>query len=1437
MASFCPSDLDDVWGPVVNECSRTFDFTLLFEQSILSTLPTTIFLILAWLRIWQLLRREQRLATGVVALAEILLVLGMGGLQLALVALWSRDPDTRTRMSIAMAVISLLASLTMAPLFWLEHTRTIKPSLLLCSFLVLMTLLEMAQVRTLWTIRRANGAIASCFTASYVIRATLLVFESLPKKLTRAVDIARSPEDKCGAVSRSFFLWLMPLIYAGFRRTLVVDDLYAPPIDAAPGPLEEKLWRGWKRSKPGSRNRLLLVTVRALLPRLLTPIVPRLCMVGFMATTPILLSRLIRFLDDRPESPNDGYGLLGAYALVYIGLAVSNAWYFHQTFKFIACVRAGLVAMVYNRTMQLSTGAIDKSSAVTVMSADIERIALGIKTIHDIWANVIQVALAAWLLEKQTGVAIVLPLVVAAACGYGTLKISGAAGGQQANWLSKIEKRIEVTSRTLSSIRSVKIIGLAPKLTDSIQRLRATELQAAASFRWWQVGALIMGFVPVMINPVLTFAIFIAVARGNSQALDASRMFVSLSFLTIMSQPLSMLFQSGPQISSMIACFNRIGKFIETPEREFSVQDAGEKDADEIRICGVKFGWSPESTLDLRNVHVSFPRGKLTMIIGPVGCGKSTLLKSLLGEVPHTQDSVVSMPSTSLAYCDQTPWIMNGTVKENITKFSGDDPEYYNTVLTACALNKDLAQLPDGEVSKVGSKGISLSGGQKQRLALARALFARRDINLFDDVLSGLDATTGNQVFAHVFGPDGLLKRNASTVILATHAVHFLPYADHIVCVGPGGDIVQQGSFSELSAADGYVRKLDIASIQSLPEVHFSPGSPPDKDTESKATATTYTEQHEVTREDKKPGKPHGAFRYYIRSIGYTMAVLYVALAATYAFLYTFPYIWAKWWTDANAKDPWNRTAFYIGIYAMLQVLCLASLVLFAWHAVITIVVTSGLYLHHTLLSTTLQAPLSFFERTDTGVTLNRFSQDLQIVDNELPLAALNIACSGLIVVGQMLLIMNTSYWLALSFPAIILILWALQSVYLRTSRQLRHLDIETKAPLYSQFVESLDGLVCIRAFGWQAPLKDLLYHHLERSQRPFYLLLVVQRWLGLVLDCLTAGFVLLLLGIVIIGLRHQVSPGFAGVALANLINLSGSLTTVVNVWTQMETSIASIQRIRDFEKNVPSETKGLSTKAVPSDWPRKGAIDIENLVATYKDGEITALKNITMSIKPGEKIGVCGRTGSGKTSLALALFRMIGIEEGSITVDGVDISHVDPNTVRSILNGIPQDPFFMAGTVRLNADPHGTKSDEEITEALVSVHLDHVIKNKGGLDVEMEDGLFSQGEKQLFCLARAILKGSKIVVLDEATSNIDIKTEGLINKVIESEFKDATVVTIAHRLKAILGSDRIAVLEAGELVEFDSPDALLSRESRLKQLLDGYERSNDEHPPILEKH
>jgi ATP-binding cassette, subfamily C (CFTR/MRP), member 1 len=494
-----------------------------------------------------------------------------------------------------------------------------------------------------------------------------------------------------------------------------------------------------------------------------------------------------------------------------------------------------------------------------------------------------------------------------------------------------------------------------------------------------------------------------------------------------------------------------------------------------------------------------------------------------------------------------------------------------------------------------------------------------------------------------------------------------------------------------------------------------------------------------------------GVYRYYVKAAGRIMSLVFAIVGVAFAFLYTFPYVWTKWWSDANEEHPGHRQAYYMGIYALLQVLCLIALVAFAWQAVIVVITSAGTSLHWTLIKTTLQAPSFFFDQTDTGKTLNRFSQDVQLIDSELPSATLKVAYNGLIVLGQLLLIMNTSYWIAISYPIIFFILWGIQRIYVRTSRRLRHLELESKSPLYSQFVESLDGLVTIRAFNWQRHFKRLNYQRLDQSQRPFYLLLCIQRWLGLVLDCLSAGFVLLLVGL-IITLRDGISVGFVGVAMTNMINLSSLMTSLVDVWTEMETSVTSIQRIRDFETETPSEFLDNISNP-PDNWPSHGAVEIHALNAAYREGAPLALKNISMSIQPGEKIGICGRTGSGKTSLMLALFRMIEIPGGSIRIDGLDTSSVALDRVRTALNAIPQTSWFVEGTYRLNADPFGTTTDEEIWRALKLVHLDGVVQREGGLEADMGRDALSHGERQLLGLARAILKRSRIVVLDEATS------------------------------------------------------------------------------------
>lgn len=449
----------------------------------------------------------------------------------------------------------------------------------------------------------------------------------------------------------------------------------------------------------------------------------------------------------------------------------------------------------------------------------------------------------------------------------------------------------------------------------------------------------------------------------------------------------------------------------------------------------------------------------------------------------------------------------------------------------------------------------------------------------------------------------------------------------------------------------------------------------------------------------------------------------------------------------------------------------------------------------------------------------------MTLIDHDLPYSVIDFIFSLSIgLMSAVLMCVSTRYFAA-TIPPVFLFMWMLQKFYLRTSRQMRLLDLEAKSPLFSQFIESLSGLVTIRAFGWASAFEKQNLVLLDASQKPFYLLYCIQRWLELALD-LAVTVLGVILMVLVVKLRSDFGAGFVGLAILNVITFGQSLSEILRNWANLETSIGAIARIRDFvtitaNENRPDE-KQLTRHGDLSAWPSKGAIEFRNICASYQTGDKhkPVLRNFNMSIHAGEKIGICGKSGSGKSSLLATLFRMLEVTPDSqITVDGIDITHVARQEVRTALNAIPQEPFFMRGTVRANADPWSTKTAAEIEKALRCVELWDVVQTKGGLDADLDANFFSHGQRQLFCLARALLRGGRVVILDEVTSNVDVISDGLMQRIIREQFAHCTILAVAHRLDTILDFDRIALINDGELIEFDSPQALLARDSAFKEL------------------
>ncbi|KAK4867830.1 hypothetical protein LT330_007489 [Penicillium expansum] len=1373
--------------------------------------------------------------------------LALLGLQIAQTALWALPAADSTKASVPANVILTIGILALVLLSYAEHMRSARPSFILNTYLFCSLFFDIARSRTLWlrSVDTFNNILAIIATVAVGVKVLLFVLEAVEKRhILKSEYTGYPPEATAGFYNRAVFWWLNPLFKIGFTGVLRVEDLFSLDKELSSERLLALFDEKWSKLTTKSPNTLQWESLKAVKWPLLAGVPARACVVAFNFCQPLLLERSLSFFNSPVNKSTEsiGYGLIGAYIMVYGGLAVSMGQYQHLTYRGITMVRGVLVTMLYKKASCLSLGETDPANSLTLMSADVERITQGWATIHEIWANSVEIALAIYLLKIQLGVSCVVPVCVALFALVGSLVGMSFVVARQAKWLEAIEKRISSTSGMLGSIKGVKMLGLQNSFMKFIHGLRISELDISKKFRTLLVYNMAFGWLTRIFAPIFTFGVYVGI---SSDPLSVSRAFTSLSLFSLLADPLLTLVMALMSFAGAVGSFQRIQQFLDKEDHVDSrnsssqttfLHDLAEKralsEAKDLDLSSIgsdsveslkrssappssnavvvqsgNFGWEADKDPILTDINITIPLGSFTVLIGPSGCGKSTLLKALLGEIPCS-DGKVALASSSVAYCDQTPWHMNGTIKDSIVAMSDYDPQWYASVIWACALEEDLTQFPRGDAAVIGSKGIALSGGQSQRIALARAVYARRKIMILDDALSGLDATTENHIFHSLFGPRGLLKEIEASVIVASSSVKRLPYSDHIVVLEAGGRICEQGSFASLSKTGGYVASFGLG----LPDWEQNPKRFSDSHSYSSSMDSIQKEKETLIEEPENhdSGGDLGIYTYYINAIGWVPAIVFMVAMAGFVFCISFPSIWVKWWAQSDTAHPKQEIGYYLGIYVMLGCIAMLALILGCWQMIITMVPKSGESFHRSLLTTVLAAPMLFFSTTDSGSILNRFSQDLQLIDMELPIAAINTVATFFLCLAQMALIGVSSKYAAISFPIVLGILFLIQKMYLRTSRQLRYLDIEAKAPLYSHFTDCLQGLVTLRAFGWQHAMEKKNIALLDHSQRPFYFMFAIQRWLTLSLDMVVAGIAVLLIVLVVALRGSTLSAGYVGVALLNVIQFSQSIKLLVTFWTNLETHIGSIQRIKDFTSTVESEDKPGEDQDVPPNWPSKGAVAFHSVSAAYRPSE-PVLNDVSLTVQAGEKVGICGRTGSGKTSMIMSIFRMMELTSGIITVDGVDISRLPRREIRSRINGVSQDSLLFKGSVRLNADPTGNHTDRDILAALKSVQLLPAIQEKGNLDTDVDEIHLSHGQKQLFCLARALLRPGNILILDEATSNIDTKTDEIMQRVIREKFCNHTIIAVAHKLDTILDFDRIVVLDAGRIVENGEPYALLT--------------------------
>ncbi|XP_006823925.1 ATP-binding cassette sub-family C member 5-like [Saccoglossus kowalevskii] len=874
----------------------------------------------------------------------------------------------------------------------------------------------------------------------------------------------------------------------------------------------------------------------------------------------------------------------------------------------------------------------------------------------------------------------------------------------------------------------------------------------------------------------------------------------------------------------------------------------------------------------LRNIDFVLPKGALIGVCGGVGVGKTSLVSSIINQMECIHGSLAVDGNFALA--TQQAWILNGTVKDNILFGKPYNKKRYQTALESCCLKPDLAILPNGEETEIGERGLNVSGGQKQRVSLARAFYTDRDIILLDDPLSAVDAHVGKHLFKQLIR--GALR--GKTIVFVTHQLQYLSQCDTVL-VMKDGEIVERGKHTELMAAKGeysvlihthYTDEEEAPPEEEFPTHKRTPSNASQSSTSSggrrrtgshhshvrSPSSTLREEAPEVfglspdntddgdlgmgmdgkltQREDKGSGDIGGStYKRYAKYGGGYCAMFWTFMLFIFVItVQTFITTWLSIWLDVgsrenNVTDPdtgevtlCDHPACQEEVYGFAYVYNVSVIFLFMIafmksYSYVTVTLRASTNMHDVVFVKVFKSPMEFFDTTPSGRIINRFSKDLDEVDVRVPFMAENMI-QNLLAITFALIVIGIVFPIFFLCLIPLVVLFFVIYIYFRTAvRELKRLDNVTRSPWFSHISAAALGVSSIHAFEKEKDFNDKFEVLMDNNTMPFLMFNVGMRWAAIRLDMLTMAITVLTAFFVC--LTHgKMDPAYAGLALSFAVQNAGIFQITVRLMAEVEARFTSAERIIQYVDELYEEPPAIiPDKRPPASWPKFGNVKYNDFKMRYRENLPLVLRGVNLDFKPQEKVGIVGRTGSGKSSLGVALFRLVDPVDGNIEIDGIDCHSIGLFDLRSKLSIIPQDPVLFIGTVRYNLDPFEVYTDQLIWEALDKCYMKKTIKNlDGGLDAAVvENGEnFSVGERQLMCMARALLRNSKVLMLDEATAAIDTETDSLIQTTIRVAFEDCTMLTIAHRLNTVLTCDRILVMSDGEVAEFDTPAALIDK-------------------------
>lgn len=1224
-----------------------------------------------------------------------------------------------------------------------------------------------------------------------------------------------------------------------------------------------------------------------------------------------LLQRLILFFTNyNPETlPRiEGFAICTAIFACLVAKFVSFNQFFVQVFDIWYLIQLQLLLTVYRKLLRLSKAARKEKTngdIVNILSLDVLNVAGSLLNLIDIIITPVRLVLALVALIHVLGVLTFAGLII----GCIMLPLNSMLTMRIQKYYKQLQKvkdlRVRLTSEILLTIKLIKLYAWEKPLLLRLFGIR-NDHELKLLRKMGLLNAVLM-FAWLCVPFVIQCVSLIAFTYIGKVPLTPAVVFPALLLFGVLSDPFVMvpyLFTGVIQNNVLLGRLRELLTMEEanTTQIDRSPRSVNDGEASVIVDSATFIYGDGTDDIALRDIDFEAKKAQLTCIVGAVGAGKTLLIKALLGQLPVTKARKVQVTG-SVAYAAQDPWIMNASIKENILFGRRYHRQYYDMVCLACQLEADFGVLPDGDTTVVGEKGISLSGGQKARISLARAVYSKADIILLDDVLLAVDVHVGKAISDQVLLRDGLLL--LKTVVMATNAISVLPLALQIYLV-EGGEIKQRGSFDDVkdngklaelikefgkqekqraAEAEEQSRVQEVKDIRELEHaaddgaeaglVVLYVGDDLEHNRElnlrrqlTRASFVLYSHDYNDDLEDEERRQRRtgnneevGAkglvkllvYLEYFRACNFGYLVFYVLVYGTHVVLNLLLQYTLKYWSEKNLEAGHNvRALYYVLLYAIFGIVA-ALCTLIGAFIIWTYCTVKGLkYFHDKMAWSVVKLPMTFFDTTPIGRILNRFSEDIGVIDSQIMWTCMGIVDFGLDAIGLLTVVVYNLPGMLIVIVVLFYVYNLVRRYYIPSLRELKRLLLARKSPIYAQLQESLNGIDTILAYSQtnrflyknRDNLDTLVKVQFSNAYCNRWLLMRLQMISAVIIYCSTI-FIWLLLGT-----SHEFSPGLVGFVMLNAMGVTWTLNTIIRFWANLENQAVAVERVVEY-CNLPSEgqPEDIVVATPPPLWPQGGAIEFVDYLCKYRDNLDPVLKNINVKVPAEAKVGIVGRTGAGKSTLTMALFRMIEPASGHITIDGINTSDISLYELRHHLNIIPQDANTVEGTVRENLDPLGIHTDDELWKVLDMAHLkDHVqsMKTKkgqteadkntttnesgdasssddAGSDDEWDYGLDAQifeggsnlsgGQRQLMSLARALLNPSKVLVLDEATAAVDMATDKIIQQTIREQFKDRTILTIAHRLDTVMDCDYIMVLSKGEMVEFASPQELLAND------------------------